>query len=188
MSSADDPSADGPPAAPAADAAAAAAARHDQLLQLAETRTGLARLQFLCGRWRGEGHSLGEPVWAEMTATLEVSGCVLLTREQALGPDGRPLAGEAGHADLAVYRWESSEQTLKVRHMQAPGVVQEYHVEPRDPADPGAGVRWNAGPFSPRVVLAPVDENTLVTEVWMAWRSAPDTTMRWTRIPPEPAR
>ena len=143
---------------------------------LAQTRAGLARLHFLVGSWTGEGVSLGEAVRGRMVATLELSGCFLLTREQSLGPDGAVT-----HEDLAMYRWEAGEQTLKVRHMQVPGVIQEYHVEARDPAQPGAGVRWNAGPFSPRVVLRPEGADGLVSEVWMAWRSKPDTIMRWSR-------
>lgn len=145
---------------------------------LAATRAALAPLHFLVGRWEGRGESLGEPVHAHMSAALELSGCFLLTREQTLDS-----AGHTTHEDLAIYRLVGSEQTLKVQHMQAPGVVQEYHVETRDPADPTAGVRWNAGPFSPRVVLRPDGPDALVTEVWMAWRSKPDTVMRWTRRP-----
>lgn len=152
------------------------AADHERVL--AATQAALAPLHFLVGRWEGQGESLGAPVQARMSATLELSGCFLLTREQTLDAAGQPT-----HEDLAVYRLVGGEQTLKVQHMQAPGVVQEYHVEARDPEDPTAGVRWNAGPFSPRVVLRPDGPDALVSEVWMAWRSKPDTVMRWTRCP-----
>ncbi len=157
---------------PAPDDTAAADTAHATEL----VRAGLEPLRFLVGEWVGTGISHGEPVRGRMRATLEVDQTFLMTRETGIAADGT-----VDFEDLAIYRWEGAEQTLKVRHMQAPGTAQEYHVEPVTVPDAPDGVQWNAGPFSPRVLLRPDGHGGLHTEVWMAWRSKPDTVMSWTR-------
>jgi len=131
----------------------------------------LLPLGFLVGEWTGEGHSHGAPVRGRLQVRLTLGGSFLESRERLYDADGG-----LDFEDRAFYRWHAGDTALKVLHLQAPGWTQESHVELIE-----GGIRWNTGPFNPRVLLLRDGPGRLRAEVRVPWHQEPDTVILWTR-------
>jgi hypothetical protein len=132
----------------------------------------LASLDFLLGRWAGEGQSFGAPLRGEMLVERILGGTFVEASERLYRPDG-----QLDYEDRAFYRYDAREERLRVQHLMSPGHLVERDVLPRLK---GPGLRWTAGPFAPRVDLIP-DGDSLHIEICSPLAASPDGWMRYRR-------
>jgi hypothetical protein len=109
-------------------------------------RRELAALSFLVGEWQGEGVADGQPIRGHLSATLRLRETFLEVRERLTLPDGT-----LDHEDICFYRYDASQQQLRVVQMVAPAWTVERPVV----LLPGGGLRWFDGPLGPQVSLTP---------------------------------
>jgi hypothetical protein len=138
-------------------------------------QTALEDLDFLIGSWEGEGHSHGEPIEGRLCIQRVAGGGFVQAQDQTIE------GGRVTHEDLAIYRWDSPNESLRVHHYSPPGVVMDHYVlfdKQR------GGIRWVSGPDAPRVELWP-EGAELVMEVFLPGESAATQRMRYRRTDPE---
>ena len=129
-------------------------------------RAGLSSLDFLVGRFAGEGVGPDGPLRAQIEGRRLLSDTFLELREQQWGG-----SGELVHEDIAFFRFDPDEERIRVQHLMAPGWVEESQLLPLEGA-PG-GFSWASGPFTPRVLLLP-EEGGFLVEVWMPLAADPE--------------
>ena len=132
----------------------------------------LAEIGFLMGVWQGQGTSHGEPVSGRLTIRLIADGGFMEQREELLE------GGAVVHEDLAIYRWDATNQSLRVQHFAPPGVVNDAYVL-LDSERPG--LRWVAGPGAARVEIWP-ESNVLHLHVFLPGSPEAVQKMRYTRL------
>jgi hypothetical protein len=138
--------------------------------QAAEVERALSGLDFLLGDWEGSGQGHGDPIQGRLQIE-RVAGFVF-ARDQLLED------GQITHEDLAIYRWDSVNQSLRVQHYSPPGVLSDHYVlldEER------TGIRWVSGPISARIEIW-MDGPELCVEVFLPGEEEPAQGMRYTRV------
>jgi len=118
-----------------------------------ESQRKLAALSFLLGEWIGEGSAEGRPVRGHLSAALRLGDTFLEVRETLTAADGT-----LDHEDICFYRYDSSQQQLRVLQMVQPAWTAERPVLLSD-----GGLRWFDGPLGPQVSLRPTETGLLVT-------------------------
>ena len=132
----------------------------------------LAGLRFLIGRWQGGGSSHGEAIEGRLTNRFIAEGGFIEQREELFEN------GVVVHEDLAIYRWDDTNQSLRVQHFAPPGVVNDAYVILDNER---SGLRWVAGPGAPRIEIWP-EQDGLCLEVFLPGSTEPAQTMRYTRL------
>lgn len=118
-----------------------------------ESRKQLAALSFLIGDWIGEGSAEGRPIRGTLSAALTLGDTFLEVRETLTQPDGT-----LDHEDICFYRYDASQQQLRVLQMVQPAWTAERPVVLSE-----GGLRWFDGPLGPQVSLRPIATGLLVT-------------------------
>ena len=139
--------------------------------ELKAIQHAMGRLEFLLGSWRGQGMSHGEPIHGYLRIQRLGGGGFVEQRDFLLEED------RVVHEDLAIYRWDSANQSLRVQHYAPPGTVVVAYVgfdEERN------GLRWLSGPGSPRVEIWREDER-LFLSVFLPGQVEPSQTMTYRR-------
>jgi len=119
-----------------------------------EAQQKLAALSFLVGVWHGEGTAGGQPIRGRLTATMRLGETFLEVCEQLYLPDGT-----LDHEDICFYRYDASQQQLRVLQMVQPAWTAERPVVVLE----GGGMRWFDGPLGPQVSLTPSPDGLTVT-------------------------
>ncbi|MFT5683711.1 MAG: hypothetical protein ACI8RZ_004643 [Myxococcota bacterium] len=109
-------------------------------------RQQLAALSFLVGEWEGSGTAGGQPIRGRLSATMRLGETFLEVREQLFLPNGT-----LDHEDICFYRYDTSQEQLRVLQMVQPAWTAERPVVLLD----GGGLRWFDGPLGPQVSLTP---------------------------------
>ena len=135
----------------------------------------MARLDFLLGSWRGEGESHGKPIQGLLRIQRMAGGGFVEQRDTQV--ENQSVV----HDDLAIYRWDDANQTLRVQHYAPPGVVVDAYV--LFEAERG-GIRWVAGPGAARVEIWP-DGDRLCLAVFLPGESEPAQQMTYQRVESE---
>ena len=144
----------------------------DWTSQRPSNEEALAGIRFLIGTWHGSGSSHGQPIAGRLTNRFIAEGGFVEQREELL-EDGLVV-----HEDLAIYRWDVTNQSLRVQHFAPPGVVTDAYVMLDSQR---TGLRWVAGPAAARVEIW-LDQDDLCLEVYLPGDSEPAQTMRYTRV------
>jgi hypothetical protein len=143
--------------------------------QASDVQQGLAPLDFLLGLWEGSGHSYGDPIRGRLQVERIAGGGFVLARDQLLED------GQVSHEDLAIYRWDSPNQCLRVQHYSPPGILADHYVlfdKER------IGIRWVSGPLAPRIELW-LENAALCVEVFLPGEEEPTQRISYTRLPSE---
>ena len=142
-------------------------------VQGSDGQRALCALDFLVGRWEGQGHVHGDPTRGRLVVERVTGGGFVLARDQLL-EDGR-----VDHEDLAIYRWDAPNQCLRVHHYSPPGVLADHYVVMDETR---VGIRWVSGPLSPRIDFW-MDHAELCVEVFLPGENQATQQMRYTRVP-----
>ena len=119
-----------------------------------ETRQQLAAVSFLVGEWIGEGVADGQPIRGHLRAALALGDTFLEVRETLTRPDGT-----LDHEDICFYRYDVTQQQLRVLQMVQPAWTAERPVVVLREG----GLRWFDGPLGPQVSIRPIDAGLQVT-------------------------
>ncbi len=133
---------------------------------------GLDPLRFLVGRFEGRGTDSGEPILATAHGRLLLDGSWLELRERLLGPDGDLL-----YEDFALYRFDPTEEGLRVLHFMERAWHAQYPVH----VDADGAAHWTTGPVGPRVRLE-ATEDGWCSRVTMPGDDAPTTALNYRRV------
>ena len=109
-------------------------------------RHGLRPLRFLLGQWQGSGVDAGQPIQARASGQLLLDSSWLRLHERLMDAAGEPL-----HEDFTLYRFDPSEEGLRVLHFMERAWCRQYPAR----IDAQGALHWTTGPAGPRVVLAP---------------------------------
>jgi hypothetical protein len=122
-------------------------------------RDALEPLGFLVGRFEGRGLDSGEPVRCEAVGELRLDGSWLELRERLLDPEGDLL-----YEDFALYRFDPTEDGLRVLHFMGRAWHSQYpvHLEER------GALRWTTGVGGPGVRLEATEQG------WRSQVTLPD--------------
>lgn len=136
--------------------------------QFVVARSGLAPALVLVGGWSGEGIAHGEPVTAALDVRAVLQGTSIEVQERV-----------GDHEDVCYYRFDASTGQLRVLHLMAPAIVNEYAVEPS--LD---GLVWVTPPSAPAVVWSydPLGD-VLTSEVYWPDQRSPEVRIRYRRRP-----
>ena len=123
--------------------------------QLEKTsREQLSALSFLIGEWIGEGIADGRPIHGHLIAAMVLGDTFLEVRETLTRTDGT-----LDHEDICYYRYDTSQQQLRVLQMVAPAWTAERPVLLLREG----GLRWFDGPLGPQVSICPTATGLLVS-------------------------
>jgi hypothetical protein len=111
-------------------------------------RERLRPIGFLLGRFEGRGTDSGQPVLAQATGALLLDGSWLELRERLLSPEGELL-----YEDFALYRYDPSEEGLRVLHFMERAWHSQYPVH----LDELGNLHWTTGVGGPRVLIQPAE-------------------------------
>ena len=144
--------------------------QHQNQLLAAEA---LSFLDFMIGKWSGQGQHQNEAITGKLTVRRRLQGTFLEAHEIL-----RNALNEVDYEDITIYRYSPTDQHLRVMQLVAPAWTSERFAFP---LPDGPGVRWFGGPSVPTVIIRPDGDKILSVvhhptthsvESWMRYQRA----------------
>ena len=132
-------------------------------------------LDFMIGHWQGEGKHGDASLTGVLTVQRRLGGTFLEAHECL-----RNERGNLDYEDVTIYRYNASDQHLRVLQLVAPAWTSERFAFP---LTDGPGVRWFGGPHVPTVVIR-LEGAVLVSTVHHPQTHLVESWMRYQRTEP----